>query len=124
MDRSDADTDLCRLSHHLRHLGAQLVPSGAQVAEAGGGDVCFGLGGGIEQLVELQDLLLDGVEAAQPLPALHLPLALQLRLPQTLLLRLPQPQVEDLMHRMRRNFHGQVLSQNTKKYLCQCLTNI
>lgn len=91
-----ASTDLSRLSHHLGHLGAQLVAAGAEGAEAGGSDVQLALSGRVQQLVELQHLLLDGVEVAQPLPAFDLPLPLHLG-PQTLLLRFSQPQFEDLM---------------------------
>lgn len=94
-------TDLCSLSHHLRHLGAQLVPSGAVGAEAGRWEVRLGLGGGLKQLVELQDLLLDAVEATQSLPALRLPLPLEFCLPKTLLLCLPQPEVDELTDKQK-----------------------
>ncbi|TNN52421.1 hypothetical protein EYF80_037381 [Liparis tanakae] len=77
-------------------LGAQLVPAGAVGAEAGGRQLRPGLGGGLHQLVELQDLLLDAVQVAQALAAVRLPLPLELRLPEALLLRLPKTQVEDL----------------------------
>lgn len=93
-------TDLCRLSHHLGHLGAQLVATGAERAGAGGSDVQLALSRRVKLLVELQHLLLDGVEVAQPLPAFDLPLPLHLS-PQTLLLRLSQPQLEDLIRERR-----------------------
>lgn len=92
-------TDLRRLPHDLRNLRAELVPSGAEGAAAVCGELGFGLFGRIQQLVELQDLLLDGVQVPQPLSAVRLPLPLKLRLLQTLLLRLPQTQVDDLKTR-------------------------
>lgn len=73
-------TDLCCSPHHLRHLGAQLVPAGAEGAEAGQGRIVFTLGGWIQLLVELQDLFLGGVKVTQPLPSFHLPLSLQFSL--------------------------------------------
>lgn len=73
-----------------------MVAAGAEGAEAGRSDVQFALSGRIQQLVELQNFLLDGVEVAQPLPAFDLPLPLDLG-PQALLLRFSQPQLEDLM---------------------------
>lgn len=90
------ETDLGGLPHHLGHLGAQLVPTGAEGAETGLRELSAGLAARLQELVELQDLLLDGVEVSQPVPALRLPLALQLRLPKALQLCLPQTQVYDL----------------------------
>lgn len=55
-----------------------------------------GLVRGVQLLVEVQHLLLQGVEAAQADLALLLPEPRQLRLPQALLLCLPQLQVENL----------------------------
>lgn len=65
-------------------------------------------GGGLQELMELQNLLLHGVKRPQTLPPLRLPLSLKLRLSQALLLRLPQTQVQDLSPRKQGKGQGRV----------------
>lgn len=55
------ETDLGCCAHDLRHLGAQLVAAGDVGCEVRGG-AYLGLRGGFQELVELQDLFLNGVE--------------------------------------------------------------
>lgn len=80
-----------------RDKAAQLVASGPEGGRVELQQVSVRLGlGGVQLLVEVQHLLLQGVEAPQAGLAFFLPQPLLLRLLQPLLLRLPQLQVENL----------------------------
>lgn len=64
-------SDLCSGADDLGDVAAELVPAHAVPSQVEGGLDRVG----VDERVELQHLLLDRIEPAQPVPPFHLPLA-------------------------------------------------